>query len=393
MNIRLVRTFHAVGQGAFFSERFCSGDRHSFNIVYDCGALPKKQSMNKIIAGSFNNDEVIDILFISHFDSDHVNGINLLKKRVKKIRNVILPLLGDGEIEFLILFYRILGRDYREIVNLLEDAEGFFGEETNVIRVKPISIMDGELLELENRDAEDVYDLNVSKEKEINSGTKIRVSIGEYKYFWLYKPYNYEIQKRSSQLICALKRCGILEEDLKDIDFVVNNIDKIRKIYKDKKVDGDINENSMLVCSIPLNNNWRLCNIYSECGSLNWFNCNPHYYFYLGLFSEILDIYSAGCIYTGDVNLKKIKMDFFKRFRGGNLIGTVQVAHHGSYKNFDVDFFNETNSHLTCPVSFGSRNNYGHPSDKVLGSLLCNNHFPISINEIRGNSFVQVFDY
>ena len=71
----IIRTFHPVGQGAFYSER-----HNDFNIVYDCGTEWKnrgKKVIDKTIQSSFSKEDVIDILFISHFDYDHVSKIKV----------------------------------------------------------------------------------------------------------------------------------------------------------------------------------------------------------------------------------------------------------------------------------------------------------------------------
>ena len=74
------RIFHPVGQGAFYSER-----HENHNIVYDCGTdyfNRGKKGIKNTISQSFSKDEIIDILFISHFDYDHVSLIEHLKKPV-----------------------------------------------------------------------------------------------------------------------------------------------------------------------------------------------------------------------------------------------------------------------------------------------------------------------
>lgn len=76
------RTFHPVGQGAFYSE-----EHEGFTIVYDCGSHPLSNKTKKLVKRAFGQDskeKTIDILFISHFDYDHVSAISTLKSSVKK---------------------------------------------------------------------------------------------------------------------------------------------------------------------------------------------------------------------------------------------------------------------------------------------------------------------
>ena len=74
---QITRIFHPVGQGAFYSERHTIGNEN-FNIVYDCGSLSSKIDS---VVQDFADQNEIDVLFISHFDQDHVNKIKLLLQK------------------------------------------------------------------------------------------------------------------------------------------------------------------------------------------------------------------------------------------------------------------------------------------------------------------------
>jgi ribonuclease BN (tRNA processing enzyme) len=82
----MTRTFHPIGQSAFYSEKFESG----FTIVYDCGGSTKA-IVEQEIQNSFEKDEKIDIVFISHFHNDHINGLEFLLKYCD-VQKVVLPL-------------------------------------------------------------------------------------------------------------------------------------------------------------------------------------------------------------------------------------------------------------------------------------------------------------
>ena len=82
--MKLTRTFHPVGQGAFYTERFYDGDKNVFNMVYDCGSSTKSQYLKNEINDAFKDGTgkaEIDILFVSHFHNDHVNGIQELARQ------------------------------------------------------------------------------------------------------------------------------------------------------------------------------------------------------------------------------------------------------------------------------------------------------------------------
>ena len=94
------RIFHPVGQGAFYTERH-ELKSETINVVYDCGsATLSKKGLRKYINSVYKKGEQIDILFISHFHADHINGIKYLMQRCD-IKRVVIPLL-DTETESLV---------------------------------------------------------------------------------------------------------------------------------------------------------------------------------------------------------------------------------------------------------------------------------------------------
>lgn len=43
--VRFTRTFHTVGQGAFYSEKIEYNDKQVFRMVYDCGSKSIPESL------------------------------------------------------------------------------------------------------------------------------------------------------------------------------------------------------------------------------------------------------------------------------------------------------------------------------------------------------------
>lgn len=84
--------FHAVGNGTFFTSKIRGRDGSEFNWGYDCGST-SENTINEIIGSSyldFKDGDSIDMMVISHFDDDHVNGLmTLLKKHT--IKRLVLP--------------------------------------------------------------------------------------------------------------------------------------------------------------------------------------------------------------------------------------------------------------------------------------------------------------
>ena len=172
------RFFHPVGQGAFYSERHLF---HNINIVYDCGTEYKNRNntgIKSVVRQSFSKDDVIDILFISHFDFDHISLIDTLRKTVKRIKRVVIPLLQKEETVFLYNVYKALG-EY-DLAQLVNEPNKFFGEGTQVIEVKPHSegnIEEGNIINVSERP-----DIKV-----IPSGTGLTINnLND----WVYIPFN-----------------------------------------------------------------------------------------------------------------------------------------------------------------------------------------------------------
>ncbi len=90
-------SFFKAGQGSFYGGRIYYPETNQvFTVVYDCGTKGSSQSLNSEIDYLKqypyypNHNNEIELLFISHLDSDHVSGLKrlLTEFRVKKI---ILP--------------------------------------------------------------------------------------------------------------------------------------------------------------------------------------------------------------------------------------------------------------------------------------------------------------
>jgi len=89
MQIKMVQ--HAVGQGGLFGGELTTQGK-PLRWVYDCGSNQRDALRREIktVAGGGE----IDMLFLSHLDSDHVSGVDELLGQVK-VREVVLPYLNE----------------------------------------------------------------------------------------------------------------------------------------------------------------------------------------------------------------------------------------------------------------------------------------------------------
>ena len=130
--MKVTRTFHPVGQGAFYSERFFKEDQQGtvHNIVYDCGVKwGYVGRVKQVVTQAFTQTDTIDYLFISHLDYDHVSLVKTLINNVRAVRNIVLPLVTEEQLVIALAYHRISGHDsvvyfLRRIINHIRGRRG-----------------------------------------------------------------------------------------------------------------------------------------------------------------------------------------------------------------------------------------------------------------------------
>lgn len=354
----LTRIFHPIGQGAFYTERHNVGG-NEFTVVYDCGSSTLKgKKLETKIKSTFPKGHKIDVLFISHFHSDHINGIEMLKDNYT-IDKVVLPLIDD-ESKTLLKISNYLN-DKNSDTQLIDNPTEYFKENTTVIRVRETNTEEGN----DGINIEDVTDISTisTSGQQVGSGT-VFVS-GLANHGWLFIPFNYKQIERKKQFIKSLESQGLSLTEIDTIEKIEKHKVKLRIAFN--AIDGELNENSMLLFSGGNANE-----------SLLSFS-HHHYSFYPYDFDEI---YSS-CIYLGDIDLNQLDIvtDINKKLvKVLPYVGTIQVPHHGSVHNFDSSIFK--NSSIKCAIiSFGTTNTYGHPSDRVIGEITSNMTVPYFVTE------------
>lgn len=367
------RIFHPIGQGAFYSER-----HKNFNIVYDCGNWKDTKLADKVVKQAFVKDEVIDILFISHFDYDHVNKIKTLNEHTK-IKKVIMPLLHNKEKTLLINFYRALNFP---ILTLIENPQEFFGQETQIITIEASENSENPI-----NDSIEPINLDELETSNIPSGSILRKNFKSYE--WIFIPYNYQYSSRNKELEDLLINSEFDVEKLKTnpkytIDESISNRKKLKDIYI--KVDGNINQNSMLLYS-GINCLHKNCE--QEAFHLDYpfrhFRCYDEFY-HIRWHQMRKVRHRVSCIYTGDTNLNEVNIkSIFQKF--WKSVGTIQIPHHGDIKSFDESVLYD--KYYWCPISVGETNTYGHPSCTVISKVISQDSCPILVTENLTSGFIE----
>ena len=381
--MKMIRTFHPVGQGAFYSEEFFNSEGNCvFRVVYDCGALKccglqrnsdgtplERKDIEERVKRAFPDGHGVDILFVSHLDDDHVNLIPFLKSF--QIRRVILPLLSTEE-RYMLTGYHLIrsgrGRISGVLESIINNPEEYFGNGTKVTFVRPA---DGERSLIEN--AVDDESVGVDDlRKEVPSLTKILIGNNfpdnGRMLRWLLIPYNHK-PERYFNLKYELENAfgtGFPLKSLKDPDFVVKNLSGLRSCYK--ALPEGINRNSMALYSGPLDGACSLRTGKVECGDVWGPYCPCDQFAEYCLDSDLgqtplPDFYGQpGCLYTGDLSLDDAGLTkTFKRY--GRVIGMVQLPHHGSLDSFGAGDL--PIDRRVCVATYGEKNQFGHPAFAV----------------------------
>ena len=133
--MELKRTFHAVGQGAFYTERFYEGETSVFNAVYDCGTSSSNNYLFKAIDDFAKEKNSIDLVFVSHFHGDHVNGINRLLGQCEA-KKIVIPLMPLATFVEQYIFNIIDSGAVTNAANAFI-ANYYLGEDERIVRIPP----------------------------------------------------------------------------------------------------------------------------------------------------------------------------------------------------------------------------------------------------------------
>ena len=346
----VIRNIHPIGQGGFASEYHVE---HNKLIIYDCGYMsPRVSQRNKSLVYNNLPDCDIEVLFISHYDHDHISLIPYLKQ-IRKIKNVVIPLVPWNNILSQLI-------ENEEEKQLMKDPRSFFNNnifdnKPRIIRVKPFNREPlGEIEAV-------IIDDN-SSDTDIPSGRKLIIPSTN----WEYIPFNIYYQQRSKQFQEICSEYGINNEQLSDADYLFDK--SVLKNIKDayKRVDGGINQNSMIVYSGITQNH-----ICSKIIGTAYFRCECDYYFRNchRKYFYVCDYHKPACLYTGDWDCSEIDSVFKYIKDRKNMIGLIQIPHHGAKNNFNDKLIIDEN--MSFFVQFGNKNPYGHPSLSVLSSIAC----------------------
>lgn len=326
--IDFLRYLRPVGQGAFYTEVFKKDDGTLFTVVYDCGTETDSSILEAQIDEFKKEITQIDLLFISHFHKDHISGLDKLLEDISVIKTVI-PMLPAH--------IMTLAR----VQNLLQCKEEALAADAII---KELYLSDktpkrfGKVIVVEPFDYSDLSD--EEKGNGLGERAKSGSCIDGFESLWEYVPFN-SVSIPDQQAIDFMKGlkdiAGALDNDgnLHVTKIIRGFRTKVMALYKDVMKGADENLYTMTVESRP-------------SGSL-------------AKGSDPSVVREARCLYTGDFDSvgNDSLWNRFTMVYDYPSIGTVQIPHHGSKRNWRQEFLEGAPRRFF--ISVGTTNTYHHP--------------------------------
>jgi len=446
----LLTTFHGVGQGLFCSNQFKfsdlkTGKTYQFSFVYDCGTSSAKKLLEKNINEFWEvqryisrSDDFIDLFVLSHFHSDHFNGLKFLLDGDKRIKVAVIPYLDPIERllvvldEWLNLSGVISDDELLEIIGFILKPEDFFEEKSEILLLlkanDEIKDFEERRIEVErdlDRDFVDEirYYLKIGwneKKKKINVPFSVR-RFGLWQLDFFY-PRNEDLISNTRRLKEELRKENVdvnkieaVEIDIKkektgrniedsNVNFVFKtssfpsdlcsiSLGKLKDLLKKAGINSKQRNHSSIVCRHFPIDLWKRKNYIKSykfkmigkrlCGA-------AFFHFDRNMMNIRRDAMAQ--VYTGDIpfNLLKKMMNVLTRKKSYCLF---QVPHHGSggeYWNFQI--VNQIRSWYWI-VSAGVKNRYGHPSIDVIRDIYNRFGIPIWVNEYISFSLDTIVEW
>lgn len=397
--------FHPIGQGCFYSGKINFNNR-SFNFVYDCGTDSKMATLHNEITTykTLLKNQKLDLLMISHFHADHVNGVFELLNGIT-CKNLIIPYYNPIELLLLTATSKSTNEEYFKFLKnpinyFLEnnfnveriilvggpDYNDEIKEPINPDKIEPNENDDFDEITLNTDFLEDSEEIKIFSKIEQDSGSKLnplkvkilkepyRISIPFWEFLFYLKKHDdtFLIEKVTNDINLLLEREKINLSDLFDKEY----IDDIKKIYSLYFKD-DFNNTSLVTYH----------------GSTKIFS--PSLYFKKTLKNKLV-FYECnspqnGTLLTGDIDIRGKRntqklLNYYNHYLGK--ICYFQVPHHGAKANWNFNIPNGLNSFCYYIINHGIGRIH-HPSLDVVEyiNLNCNDGI------VQLNNEAQDFEY
>lgn len=398
--LTITRTQWAVGPGFFHTGTIRANDTQ-FTYVYDCGtarsfdllqnevdtyisSLRSTWPANRIIdtdTAETTQQAQVDIVFISHFDTDHIKGLAYLIQNAA-IKEVAIPFTTPRE-----RFLHLCKSTFDSKTNMNRATSGEYHDFILEFTASPARAI-RRFTEFLNREASDITLTEIQHERDneadnrhdfihsvhipTNSSSDNNDKKHETTPVWLFSASTLQgnADKLGAELIGSLIKQGIIESE-SDLE----NAAKLQRIFKREDTSSKIADTYRRIADKNLNTT----SLILHSGPAHPEDSPAfHHMFWRGdhthKFHSILEIHSpwaTGWLGCGDANLKKTtNANLFEHlfWKQKLFSSTFAPPHHGSQHDWNqhlLDAFGyPTESAPVCV--FSADGLYKHPSPNVI---------------------------
>jgi hypothetical protein len=355
-------TFHPVGQGLFYSGQIKDDNEKKFNFVYDCGRgnyTKAPKALEEVITSyktDFNITDSLDLLTISHFHNDHINGIEFLLSNYNDVKRVVIPYLSHLERLFLASSqYKSFNSSFSLIIDPVKYLQN---KKVKEIYIIPKGTASNGLLtsisndednsnfdfpQLTDFDNDEIYIGNVSWFTQNNVFIiDSKKTSTEKDYFWIFRFYNpFNNPYYLSIFEKHLKNEFVNKSHQSIIDDILKNnllAQKLRKAYDSfcKEIKINFNETSILLYHSPPKQNKNI----------------------------------TGHFLTGDKTISSCFLSQIENVYKEQIsnVYIFQVPHHGSIHSWNSNILNVFNK-AKYFVANGSRKDWKHPHEEIASQI------------------------
>ena len=248
-------------------------------------------------------------MFISHFDSDHISGIDFLIKEKHIDANTII----------------VIPFKFPRVLTVMTGAYNKIATTLSALYSAGAYIIGVDNGELPNNTERVIDYEELHNQTHIQNGTKIR-----FKQIWYYVPFM--SPERSSLLDKFQDALKVIDVSKLSKDcYIKQNKRMIQNIYESigsRKQTTNINMNSLLVLSFSADDieSWSDNYCYHRF-CYRYYRCCHHFSL------------RVSCLYTGDCDLSNSSVfgkviDFSLKQLQGDAVELLQIPHHGSINNY-----------------------------------------------------------
>jgi hypothetical protein len=408
-------TFHPVGQGSFYTgEIFAENWNKRFTMVYDCGSLSNGYHLHNCIYDFSRHLSIsvikfeLDLLFLSHLDADHVNGLERILSNCS-CGSIYLPYLTpferlcavlrnsarDTENSNDYLRFILSPHDYllniekseiKRIVYIRGNSEKI-NEENFPQQDKPESsetafeLTDNldESTEMSPAVLEALEGATLSSKIEVKKANNALYLNNIWEFYIYFEPGTYEqleALKSGLEKICNWRDGNGVDLSQNDLANILRDkecLAELRKAFK--KLFKSHNKTGLVLQHKPIN--YRRAHLFKNRAV----HFIPHYfnsYNFNGnqpqnkvsIINESTSCFWGVSLLTGDIGMNQIcNSDYIAKHL--KAVNVFQVPHHGSACGWDAGYianFSLDQSN-TSVINFGYGNKYGHPNPNVMHDL------------------------